>query len=377
MKSSIENDEYTNYVYSKFDIQNSEETTVEVNFDFSGIKGVDWNIGVIYGSSGSGKSTILKQLGNISEHKFHSDKALISNFDFLPPEDAALLLGAMGLSSVPTWLRPFRLLSNGEQYRASLAYAVGSAKEGELILIDEYTSVVDRDVAKAMSFALQKYIRRTNKKIILASCHFDIMEWLLPDWTLSPQKNGGALERGDWLRQGKPDIKLQVSRVEYDTWHRFAPHHYMTAKCNKSCKFFLYSWNDNPIGIVAVIPQPGAGDRRNAVAISRIVVLPDFQGLGVGKSILKHCMGMMKADGNRKVYIKTIHPGLGAYMTRDTENFTPTSTNGKKGVPDKMVKSRLMRIAYSFRYTGPDVNGFEDLVLPVGEMRKLKKQKEK
>jgi ABC-type Mn2+/Zn2+ transport system ATPase subunit len=73
-------------------------------------------------------------------------------------------------------LRPFRLLSNGEQYRADLAYKVGKSKDGDVILIDEYTSVVDRDVAKAMSFALQKYIRHTNKKIILASCHTDILE---------------------------------------------------------------------------------------------------------------------------------------------------------------------------------------------------------
>ena len=68
--------------------------------------------------------------------------------------------------------------------------------EGEVILIDEYTSVVDRDVAKAMSYALQKYLRKTNKRIVVASCHYDIMEWLMPDWTCSPQKNEGSLERG-------------------------------------------------------------------------------------------------------------------------------------------------------------------------------------
>jgi ABC-type Mn2+/Zn2+ transport system ATPase subunit len=75
----------------------------------------------------------------------------------------------MGLSSVPCWLRPHATLSNGEQYRANLAYCVAKAKENDVILIDEYTSVVDRDVAKAMSNALQKFVRRENKKIILAS----------------------------------------------------------------------------------------------------------------------------------------------------------------------------------------------------------------
>ena len=55
----------------------------------------------------------------------------------------------------------------GRDRIASLAYKVGKAKEREVILIDEFTSVVDRDVAKTMSNALQKYIRKQNKKIII------------------------------------------------------------------------------------------------------------------------------------------------------------------------------------------------------------------
>ncbi len=217
LTSKIQNDKYTEYVYDAFDIQNREETEVTIPMNLDGLNSFDWNIGVIYGGSGSGKSTILKELGTIKNIEFDVDKPLISNFDWLEPEEASRVLTSIGLSSVPTWLRPFRLLSNGEQYRAYLAYLVASAKDSDTILIDEYTSVVDRDVAKAMSFALQKYIRRENKKIILASCHFDIMEWLMPDWTLSPQK-GGTLERGEWLRQGRPEISLSVSRVEPQTF---------------------------------------------------------------------------------------------------------------------------------------------------------------
>ena len=138
----------------------------------------------------------------------------------------------MGLGSVPTWLRPYALLSNGEQYRASLAYKVGKASENDVILIDEFTSVVDRDVAKSMSNALQKYIRRTNKKIILASCHFDIMEWLLPDWTYSPLK--GRLERAS-LRRQRPKIKLEIFRCRFEAWKLFKHHHYFNRRFAKKC----------------------------------------------------------------------------------------------------------------------------------------------
>ena len=194
LESEILNDEYTEYIYTAFDIQDTEKTKVEINFNLAEAKNFDWNIGVIYGASGSGKTSLLKLMGELSTIEFSPTKPLISNFDWLTPEEATRLLTSMGLSSVPTWLRPYHLLSNGERYRAELAYKVSKAQDNEVILIDEFTSVVNREVAKAMSFSIQKYIRRQNKRIILASCHYDIMDWLMPDWICSPEK-GGELER--------------------------------------------------------------------------------------------------------------------------------------------------------------------------------------
>jgi ABC-type lipoprotein export system ATPase subunit len=372
LKSNIKNDEYTNYVYEAFDIQNRQETEVELSFNLSEAKTFNWNIGVIYGGSGSGKTTILKRIGQLTESYFDREKPLISNFDWLKPEEAALLLSSMGLSSVPTWLRPFHLLSNGEQYRAELAYKVGKAKESEVVLVDEYTSVVDRDVAKAMSFALQKYIRKTNKRIILASCHYDIMEWLLPDWTCSPEK-GGVLERGDWLRQGRPKIELQVSRVEYDTWDFFKKHHYLTENCSKSCKFFLFSWHNKPIGINAVIPQP-SGHFKNGVRESRIVVLPDYQGLGLGTTISNFTAGIYKNSGYR-YFTKTVHPAIGEYRNKRKDIWRGTSKNGK---PPKAQNSMgkmsewnvLVRTSYCHEYKGESISGYEELLKPVDELRK-------
>ena len=368
--SEIKNDDYTQYVYDKFDIQDSSKTEVVVNYDFTPIKGKKWNIGVVYGSSGCGKTTILKSLGKLNSVDFDREKALISNSDFMSPDDAAAVLMSMGLSSVPTWLRPFSALSNGEQYRAELAYKVAKAGKDEIILIDEYTSVVDRDVAKAMSFALQKYIRKTDKKIVLASCHYDIMDWLTPDWTCSPQR-GGVLVEHDCLRQSRPEIKLQVSRVEHGAWDLFKKHHYLTENVNKSCKFFLFTWDDRPVGMVAAINQPGAGDRRNAMALSRTVVLPDFQGLGIGKAISSFTASMLTSEG-RKIYMKTIHPALGEYRER-SDDYRPTAANGKIGAEDKMVK-RKMRVSYCHQYVGEPTFGYDELTKTVGEMRANKKK---
>ena len=379
LKNSIKNDRYTEYVYDKFDIQNREETEVNVNFSLGEAKDFDWNIGVIYGSSGSGKTTILKQMGKLSKSTFDTSKSLISNFDWLEPEDASRLLSSMGLSSVPTWLRPFHLLSNGEQFRAELAYKIGKAKDNEVVLIDEFTSVVDRDVAKSMSFAIQKYIRKNNKRMIVASCHYDIMEWLTPDWVCSPQKNGGALERSPLLRGSRPKIELQVSRVESNTWDLFKEHHYLTSKGNKAYAHYLFTWGDIPVAINVISPLPSAYIKR-AFRESRIVVLPDFQGLGIGLAVSKFTASIYKNDG-RRYYTKTIHPALGEHRNLYSKDWRPTNDNGKvrkKRKKDTNYESHWAhnsRISYCHEYVGESLDGYQNLILPIKEMRDNNKLK--
>jgi len=346
LSHKIQNDKYTEYIYEAFDIQNKQESNVIIDANLEHLP-KEWNIGVVYGGSGTGKTTILKNYfkKEMDKSYFDNSKSLISNFDWLEPKDATFLLSAMGLSSVPTWLRPFNTLSNGEQYRANLAYIVGSASENEVILIDEYTSVVDRDVAKAMSNALQKYIRRTNKRIVLASCHFDIMDWLQPDWIYSPSK--GRLEIAPSLRQ--PKIELQIVRCRYETWKLFKQHHYLTEDLNKAATNYLVLWNEQPIAFIGVLPFPGVGDEKTR-RISRIVVLPDFQGLGLGKSILNYISSLYAKDEST-MYIRTMSPALGLALAKD-KNWIATSSNLKIPGQDSSGRKMIERPSYSYKYIG-------------------------
>lgn len=369
--SAILNDDYTQFVYDTYDIQNREESVYEIQYDISEHKKFDWNVGVILGGSGSGKTSILKQIGEIKKPDFDFDKPLISNFDWLDAKEVTMLLTSIGLSSVPTWLRPFKVLSNGEQYRATLAYLISSAKDGETIIVDEYTSVVDRDVAKAMSFALQKYIRREKKKIILASCHYDILEWLMPDWVCNIEK-GGVLEKDDYLRQQKPQVELRVSRVEYEVWNIFKKHHYLTHNAPKSAKYFLFEWNNKPVAINCVISQP-SGTIERAVRGSRTVVLPDFQGFGIGSRITNFMGGVYKDSGYR-YFTKTINPALGEYRNKMDKIWKTSSKHGRvlnnlAGNNTKFKWDIRIRTSYCHEYIGDPIPGYEYLLLPVDTLR--------
>ena len=142
----------------------------------------DWNIGLIVGASGTGKTTIARELfpDSVVDGFEYTRASVIDDMpDDCSVDDITRCFYAVGFGSVPSWLRPYDVLSNGEKMRVDLARAI---LEKELVVFDEYTSVVDRNVAKTISMALEKGIRRQGKRFVAVSCHRDIIEWLQPDW---------------------------------------------------------------------------------------------------------------------------------------------------------------------------------------------------
>lgn len=166
-KFDLNSENYKEHFQGKIDLENKE-----------------WNIGLIVGNSGTGKTTIAKQLFGeniIKEYPFNRENSVM---DDMPKsksvEEITQIFNKVGFSSPPSWLKPYEVLSNGEKMRVELAYNLLS--NNELICFDEFTSVVDRNVAKITSTCIQKTIRKLNKKFIAVGCHFDIIEWLEPDW---------------------------------------------------------------------------------------------------------------------------------------------------------------------------------------------------
>jgi ABC-type glutathione transport system ATPase component len=141
-----------------------------------------WNIGLICGGSGTGKTTIANELfyDNIIRQFEYDDNSVLDNMPKdKTTEEIEKMFYAVGFGSVPSWLKPYKVLSNGEKMRVDLARAI---LEKDFIVFDEFTSVVDRQVAKTACIAINKAVKGTNKKFVAISCHKDIIEWLQPDW---------------------------------------------------------------------------------------------------------------------------------------------------------------------------------------------------
>lgn len=164
-----------------------------------------FKLGVIVGSSGSGKSTLLKKFGVEEIPEWDSNKSIISHFQ--STDEAINKMGAVGLNSIPSWHKPFYVLSNGEKFRAEVARKLKSDA-----IIDEFTSVVDRNVAKAASVSLSRYIKNNDiNNVVVATCHRDILEWLEPDWVIDTDT--GEFHQGFFLPTQKSKLKFTQQAI--------------------------------------------------------------------------------------------------------------------------------------------------------------------
>lgn len=160
-----------------------------------------WNVGIIVGKSGTGKTTIAKDMfGEELILGFeYSHKSVI---DDMPKnksvEDISKAFYSVGFGSVPSWLKPYAVLSNGEKMRVDIARSI---LEKDFIVFDEFTSVVDREVAKVASMAVSKAIRKQNKKFIAVTCHYDVIDCLEPDWIFNTDTMTFSFTTGDDLNK--------------------------------------------------------------------------------------------------------------------------------------------------------------------------------
>jgi len=257
-----------------------------------------WNVGLIMGPSGSGKTTIARELFGadaLAPAFTWSGASVLDDFPVdAPLADITAICQAVGFNTIPAWLRPFAVLSNGEQFRVTLARLL--AESPSLVVLDEFTSVVDRQVAKIGSHAVQKYVRKRGTQFVAISCHSDIIEWLNPDWLLDPTTMTFV-----WRSlQRRPAIDVEIARVDYSAWRIFAPFHYMSAELHRAAQCFALFVADAPAAFCGVLYRPiSQTGKRPLWGVSRVVTLPDYQGLGLAFVLTETVGGALRALGQR------------------------------------------------------------------------------
>jgi hypothetical protein len=327
-----------------------------------------WQIGLIVGPSGSGKSTILRQtFGEPLDFAWQAP-SVIDDFDpSITIEALARICQAVGFNTIPAWLRPYGVLSNGERFRVDLARRL--LEGGDLVLCDEFTSVVDRQVAQIGAHAVAKYIRQDpSHRFVAATCHFDLEEWLQPDWILEP-----ATMTFRWrsvLR--RPALHCTIQRVAHSAWIPFSRFHYLTANLHVNARCFVLSVNGEPAAFLGVMWRP-AVKADDIFGVSRLVTLPDFQGLGLAFVLNDTIASAFKAIGYR-YHMPTAHPSF----TRAFDRSPNWRLHKKPGISTPNLKPsinpRVPRRGFggrpnaNFAYCGPAMEDREVARRLIGRM---------
>ena len=287
-----------------FDVPRGDESVKSWTGDMP-IEDQDWSVGLIVGPSGSGKTTIAEATwGEPVAHEW-GGAAVIDDFaDGITMKEISDACQAVGFNTIPSWLRPYGVLSNGEQFRVDLARTLVESSPDEPIVVDEFTSVVDRQVAQIASHAVQKWVRRNDRQFVAVTCHYDVVDWLQPDWVLEP-----ANMNFQWRSvQPRPRLEVEIVPTPHRTWDLFAPFHYLTAELHRGARCYCLLVDGEPAAFGGVLHRPHP-KTKNVKGLSRLVTLPDWQGLGLAFVLVDALGSAYKACGY-KFHTYPAHPAL-------------------------------------------------------------------
>lgn len=139
-----------------------------------------YKILAVTGRSGSGKSTILKNIKmSKMSRPMDPEEFVVIGFGMkrIGPDEFRYRTSKVGLDPDSLVYKRFGQLSEGEKFRVEVALNLDSNT-----IFDEFTSMVDRNIAKTVSEGLKEIVEKEKlKNITLCSCHKDFIDWVRPD----------------------------------------------------------------------------------------------------------------------------------------------------------------------------------------------------
>jgi ABC-type lipoprotein export system ATPase subunit len=299
-----------------------------------------WNVGLIVGPSGSGKSVLARQLWPDAMNatvNWSQEKTLLDGFpSAIGTKEVTSLLTSVGLGTIPSWFRPYGTLSNGEQFRANMARLLAS--DLSPVVVDEFTSVVDRQVAKVASHALQKTVRRRESQFVAVTCHYDVVEWLQPDWVYDL-----ATCKFQWrLVQPHPPLRLEIFRASKTEWRLFERHHYLNRSIHPAAQCFT-AYLDGVLCAFTSYIHFMHRATRNIKMGHRLVVLPDYQGLGIAGR-LDDWLGQWLYERGFRYRNVVAHPAMIHYYAR-SPRWRETAPRANRVCTTSKAQNRAMQLS--------------------------------
>ena len=165
-------------------------------------------------------------------------------------------------------------------------------------------------------------------------------------------------------------ISLYIQRVECSVYssYGFKQHHYMTEDIKGFMSFLFTTSKGKPFAFVAVRNQPHRGCRYGMI-VSRLVIMPRFQGKGFSIALTSLMGGLLAAKG-QLMYINTHKERYGTALGQSS-NFESTTFDDKDrgNTVDGKYKNRQGGIAYRKKYVGRAIYGYKDLFSDIKTMR--------
>ena len=354
----------------KYDLRaRAQATPAPLFMHIKGLLAEPFGIGLIKGASGSGKSSLLRDVAlklhfKLAKEKLAWRKAPLCEH-FANASDAECKLLAVGLNSIITWVQPYATLSSGEKARADMARQLASRT-----MFDEFTSNIDRVSAASLSCALRKYVARTaTTGIILAGVHDDLLPFLMPSWVFDADELSITRPNHEFILPrpvftapggGQADTRVSIHPCDSALWAGYRQYHYLSADICANCKTWLVSVNIRnissgfkPAGIIAVMPSLPINNTP-VVREHRLVLRPAFQGMGLGVMV-SNALAAWHKTRKTLYYTSTSHPALAGYRNGHPELWRTLASSGKPVTTNyqgKGVKPTHRRVIHRHQYVG-------------------------
>lgn len=354
-------------------VDESIEHVVLDNYEFN----EEFDVCYITGASGSGKSSLLRELKqhyNVEDVDFDmdSDSAIVDLVgDTL--DEALNLLSVVGLSEARIFVKRPRDLSDGQKYRYQLACML--YKKQSVLCIDEFTSLLDRTTAEVVAYNMQKCCRRNGVKLIVATAHNDLEEFLNPSTVINFGNDEDEVETK--YREVDCDYNpfekyLEISEATKDDFKKLIKYHYKNVKSVPGTKaMYKLTYKERLVGIAVYGCTNRMLSGRNEyfnkfymtakgyprmdivnkdfILGTRFVIAPQFRGCGLGSYLVENTVNRFDVP-----FIELISVMSNYNKFAQNGGFIDVGINESKKTADskRRITELLEKYEYSYDFLG-------------------------